>query len=152
MVSPLKDVDREICRLLETNARISLSEIAEHVKLSVPSVSERLRKLEDVGIIEGYHAKIAHKHLGMDITAFVFVRVDNSSNYPLFITNCKKCHEILECHSITGDASHLLKIRVTDTSSLELFLGKLQQWKGVQRTLTNLVLSTQIESFALLQE
>ncbi|MBL7976409.1 MAG: Lrp/AsnC family transcriptional regulator [Candidatus Kapabacteria bacterium] len=145
----LKDTDKIICKMLESNAKTSLSEIAEKVGLSVPSVSEHIKKLEEQGIIEGYFAKINHEYLNLDITAFISVRVDSSSNYAGFIAQCKKSPEVLECHAITGDASHLLKIRVENTSALEKLLSRIQQWKGVQRTMTNLVLSTHIESFAV---
>ncbi|MBL7999013.1 MAG: Lrp/AsnC family transcriptional regulator [Candidatus Kapabacteria bacterium] len=147
----IKATDRSICKILETNARASLSEIAEKVGLSVPSVSEHIRKMEEQGIILGYAAKINHAALGLDIAAFVLVRLDSSANYAGFIANCKKSAEILECHAITGEASHLLKIRVENTAALEKLLSRIQQWKGVQRTMTNLVLSTHIESFAMLQ-
>lgn len=146
----LKETDRIICRMLEKNARISLSEIAEKVGLSLPSVSDHIKKLEEQGIIEGYYTKLSHAALGLDITTFIFVRVDNSANYPGFIAQCKKSPEILECHAVTGDASHLLKIRVENTAALEKLLSRIQQWKGVQRTLTNLVLSTHIETFSVL--
>ena len=147
----LKETDRIICKLLEKNARISLSEIAEKVGLSVPSVSEHIKKLEEQNIIEGYFTKINHTELGLDITAFILVRVDSSMHYQSFITQCKKAPEILECHAITGEASHLMKVRVENTSSLEKFLSRIQQWNGVQRTVTNLVLSTQFESYSILQ-
>jgi len=146
----IKDTDKIICKMLEQNARASLSEIAEKVGLSVPSVSEHIKKLEEQGIIEGYFAKINHDFLNLDITSFISVRVDSSSNYAGFIAQCKKSPEILECHAITGDASHLLKVRVENTAALEKLLSRIQQWKGVQRTMTNLVLSTHIETFAVL--
>ena len=147
----MKDTDRVICRLLEQNARISFSEIADTVGLSVTSVSEHIKKLEESGTIQGYFTKINPAALDLDITVFVFVRVESSAHYPTFIAQCRKTTEILECHALTGDASHLLKIRVQNTAALEKLLSRIQQWPGVQRTLTNLVLSTQFESFALLQ-
>ncbi len=137
--------------MLEKNAKVSLSEIAETVGLSVPSVSEHIKKMEEQNVIEGYYAKINASALDLDITCFIFVRVENSAAYPAFISQCRKTSEILECHAITGDASHLLKVRVQNTAALEKLLSRIQQWSGVQRTLTNLVLSTQFESFALLQ-
>ncbi len=147
----MKETDRIICKLLEKNARISLSEIADTVGLSVPSVSEHIKKLEEQNVIEGYFTKINSTSLNLDITCFIYVRVESSALYPSFISQCRKTSEILECHAITGDASHLLKVRVENTSALEKLLSRIQQWNGVQRTLTNLVLSTQFESFALLQ-
>ena len=151
LASVMKDTDRIICKLLEQNARTSLSEIAETVGLSVTSVSEHIKKLEEQSIIEGYHAKISSAALNLDITSFIFVSVESSSQYPAFIAQCKKATEILECHAITGDATHVLKVRVENTAALERLLSRIQLWSGVKRTETNLVLSTQFESFALLQ-
>ena len=147
----MKDTDRIICKLLEQNARTSLSEIAETVGLSVTSVSEHIKKLEEQDTIQGYYAKINPAALNLDITSFIFVHVDGSNNYPGFIAQCKKTPEVLECHAVTGDATHVIKVRVENTSALEKLLSRIQQWNGVQRTTTNLVLSTQFETFALLQ-
>ncbi len=147
----MKETDRIICKLLEQNARTSLSEIAETVGLSVTSVSEHIKKLEEQNVIEGYHAKISAAALNLDITSFIFVSVESSSQYPGFIAQCKKTAEILECHAITGDATHVIKVRVENTAALERLLSRIQQWNGVYRTTTNLVLSTQFETFALLR-
>jgi len=145
----LRDVDRQICALLQRNARLSLKEIADRVGLSVPAVREHIRKLEERGIIEGYFAKLEPKAFGYDITAFIFVFVESSTHYAEFIARCKRRPEILECHAVTGDPSHLLKIRTHDTASLEQLLSEIQRWPGVRRTITSLVLSTHVETFAL---
>jgi len=147
--SELKDTDKQICSLLQNNARIAFSSVAETVGLSVPAVSDHVRKLEEQGIIQGYHAKINPEPFGFDITAFIFVDIESSLHYESFINICKQMPEVLECHATTGNASHLLKIRTNNTRSLEKLLSALQQIEGVQRTITNLVLSTHIESFAL---
>ncbi|MFM8568957.1 MAG: Lrp/AsnC family transcriptional regulator [Candidatus Kapaibacterium sp.] len=145
----MKETDRIICKLLEQNARTSLSEIAETVGLSVTSVSEHIKKLEEQGVIEGYHTKISAEALDLDITSFIFVSVESSAHYPAFLAQCRKASEILECHAVTGDATHVLKVRVENTAALERLLSRIQQWNGVHRTETNLVLSTQFETFAL---
>ncbi|MCS7000528.1 MAG: Lrp/AsnC family transcriptional regulator [Candidatus Kapabacteria bacterium] len=147
----LSDVDRLLCRLLEVNARLSLTELAEQIGLSVTATSDHIRKLESAGVITGYHAHLSPAALGLDITAFVFVWVEGSSNYPHFIAQCRKVPAILECHAITGEASHLLKVRVPNTAALEELLSTIQRWKGVQRTQTSLVLSTPIETTCLLR-
>lgn len=128
-----------------------MTELAEKVSLSVTTISEHIRKLERQGIIKGYHALIDPTALGLDITAFVFVWVEGSTNYPSFITRCKKVSAILECHAITGEASHLLKVRVANTAALEHLLSTIQRWRGVQRTFTNIVLSTPLETTNLLR-
>ena len=116
--------------------------IAEEVGLSVPSVSERMRKLEERGIIEGYHAVVDAKRLHYDITVFVRVMVDGSGHYAGFVEKAVALDEVLEVHSITGEGSHILKVRTRNTSSLEKLLSHIQTWTGVRGTSTSIVLST----------
>jgi Lrp/AsnC family leucine-responsive transcriptional regulator len=148
-MSEIKEIDRKICALLQSSARIQLSHIAEQVGLSVAAVSEHVRKLEEQGIIKGYYAQLNANDFNFDLTAYVFVDIESSVYYEQFITECKMMPELLECHAITGNASHLLKIRTINTASLEHLLSRLQQIPGVKRTITNLVLSTHIESLTL---
>jgi Lrp/AsnC family leucine-responsive transcriptional regulator len=138
----LDEIDLKILKMLQENGRIKRNEIAQATGLSVPSVSERMKKLEDAGIIKGYTAILDSKKLGKDITAFVFVSIDSSKNYPLFIERVMDVDEILECHSITGEGSHLLKVKTENTSTLEKLLARIQSWPGVTGTRTNIVLST----------
>jgi len=143
----LDEIDTKILELLQGNARIKRNGLAEKIGLSVPSVTDRLHKLESNGIIEGYLTKLNHKYLGKDITAFIFVVSESSTHYKDFISHAKDNPEILECHSITGDGSHVLKIRTENTSSLEKLLAKIQSWKGVRSTRTSIVLSSHKETF-----
>ncbi len=142
----LDEIDVKILETLQRDGRTKRNELAEAVGLSLPSVSDRLTKLEDNGIITGYFATVDHKKLGKDITAFIFVKVDSSRHYGAFLEHAKHLDDILECHAITGDGSHLLKIRTKNTESLEKLLAKIQAWSGVVNTRTNLVLSTSKES------
>ncbi len=139
---PLDDIDIQILRHLQKEGRAQRNKIAEMVGLSVPSVSERMRKLEERKLIEGYYAVLNARKFHFDITAFIFVEVDGSSNYEQFVQNAVKNPEILECHSITGEGSHVLKVRTTDTTTLEQLLSKIQSWNGVKKTRSNLVLSS----------
>ncbi|MBU3698406.1 MAG: Lrp/AsnC family transcriptional regulator [Candidatus Kapabacteria bacterium] len=142
----MKELDRNICTLLQDNARLSLSEIAEQVGASVPTVSEHVRKLELEGTIREYTALLRASDFGYDVTAFIFVDMDSSANYDGFRRQCRARKEIQECHAITGASSHLLKVRVSNTTALEQLLSVVQQWKGVAKTTTNVVLSTHKES------
>jgi Lrp/AsnC family leucine-responsive transcriptional regulator len=141
MYSP-DDIDLKLLEILQKNGRIKRNELADRVNLSVPSVSERLKRLEEVGIIKGYSAILDAKKLGKDITAFVLVSIDSSKYYPLFIERAMEVDEILECHSITGEGSHLLKVRTENTTTLEKLLSRIQSWPGVIGTKTSIVLST----------
>lgn len=138
----LDEIDIAILNHLQKDGRAQRNKIADKVHLSVPSVSERMRKLEEKNLIEGYYAVLNSKKFHFDITAFIFVEVDGSSNYSKFVQNTIKEPEVLECHSITGDGSHVLKIRTKNTASLEQLLSKIQSWEGVKRTRSNVVLSS----------
>ncbi len=141
----LDEIDVRILEILQKNGRTKRNELSDAVGLSLPSVSDRLNKLESNGIITGYFATVDHKKLGKDITAFIFVTVDSSKHYSAFLDHAKHMEDILECHAITGEGSHLLKIRTQNTESLEKLLAKIQAWSGVLSTRTNLVLSTSKE-------
>ena len=142
----IDDIDVKILELLQRKGRIKRNDLAEAVGLSIPSVGDRLKKLEDGAIILGYHAVVDSKKLGKDICAFIFVTVDSSKHFGQFIEHTAGLDEILECHAITGGGSHLLKVRTTNTASLEKLLAKIQAWSGVISTRTNLVLSTSKET------
>ena len=132
--------------ILQKNGRTRRNELADVVGLSLPSVSERLRKLEESGYITGYFAKVDSKKLGKDITAFIFVSVDSSKHYHSFVEHANATEEILECHATTGEGSHLVKIRTENTSTLEKLLAKIQSWAGVTGTRTHIVLSSPKET------
>lgn len=142
----LDDLDIKILNLLQDQGRTKRNQLAEEVGLSIPSVSERLNKLEERGIIEGYYAKINKRVFGYDIMVFITVRSDSSKHYKQLTENARKHPFILECHSILGEGSHLLKAVVKNTESLEKILAEIQSWPGVLSTQTNFVLSTHKET------
>lgn len=142
----LDDIDITILDILQQRGRTKRNDLAEAVGLSLPAVSDRLRKLEEQHIITGYHATVDPKKLGKDIAAFILVSIDSSKHYGQFIDHVDSLSDILECHAITGEGTHLLKVRTTDTASLERLLSKIQAWSGVVSTKTTLVLSTPKES------
>ncbi len=142
MAKKIDDIDIQILNHLQQKGRSQRNTLSDIVGLSVPSVSERMRKLEEGGMITGYHAVLDAKRFNFDITAFVFVEVDGSENYPNFIEQATEEPEVLECHSITGDGSHILKIRTKNTSSFEKLLSRIQSWEGVTRSRSNVVLSS----------
>ncbi len=145
----IDDIDAKILEILQRSGRTRRNDLAEKVGLSLPSVSDRLRKLEENGIITGYYATVDPRKLGRDITAFIFVTSDSSKHYGQLVEHAASLDEILECHAITGEGSHLLKVRTANTASLERLLGKIQAWPGVLSTRTNLVLSTSKETMRI---
>ncbi len=143
------EIDLKILRSLQKNGRKKRNVLAEEVQLSVPSVSERLNKMEDKGIIEGYYAKLNRKVFNYDIMAFILVMMDSSKHYKNLITKVEKMPEILECHAVLGEGSHLLKALVKNTEALEKVLSEIQSWQGVTGTKTTYVLSTVKETFEI---
>tara|TARA_B100000575_G_scaffold111324_1_gene88571 strand:- start:502 stop:972 length:471 start_codon:yes stop_codon:yes gene_type:complete len=137
--------DIKILEILQADARSSASDISKKVKLSVPSVSDRIRKLNE-SIIKKYTAVLNHKIANLDLTAFIFIVSEHSDHYDEFIKKTKKTKEVLECHSVTGRGSHILKIRVKNSQAFENLLYEIQNWPGVSRTQSNVVLSTYKES------
>ncbi len=142
----LDDIDVKILESLQKQGRTRRNDLAEQVGLSLPSVSDRLRKLEAAGYITGYYARIDHKKAGKDITAFIFVYMDSSKHFDALVGHAAAVDDIIECHAITGEGSHVLKLRTENTSTLEKLLSKIQSWPGVTGTRTNLVLSTSKET------
>ncbi|HLE17493.1 MAG TPA: Lrp/AsnC family transcriptional regulator [Syntrophales bacterium] len=145
----LDEIDVKILEIIQKQGRTRRNDLAERVGLSLPAVSERLRKLEEAEIITGYFAKVNYQKLGKDIAAFVVVTVDSSKHYSTFVDHIQGMDDILECHAITGEGTHLLKIRTENTTSLEKLLAKLQSWNGVVKTTTSIILSTPKESTAI---
>lgn len=142
----LDDIDIKILNILQKAGRTKRNKIADEVGLSIPSVSDRLNKLEEKGIIEGYYAKLSKKAFGYDIMAFIVVIMDSSKHYKNLITKVEKIPEIIECHSVLGEGSHMLKTIVKNTESLEKLLSEIQSWTGVMATKTTFVLSSIKES------
>lgn len=134
--------DSKILRLLIENARITGADIARKINLSLPAVTERLRKLGKAGIIDGYTIRVNREKLSLRLMAFIQVWIDHTKS-----TNVKEqmiaMAEVLECHHVAGDCDLLLKVLVADTAALEgLLVNKIKAIKGVMRTSTTIILSS----------
>lgn len=136
----LDGVGWRLLRLLQENARISFRQIGEIVGLTAPAVAERVRRLEDAGIIRGYTANIDLAKAGRPILAFVHLTA-NSAQSARFRALVPDMSEVLECHCVTGNESYILKVGVTSVPHLEHLLLELTK-HGEVRTL--LVLSSQV--------
>ncbi len=138
----LDDLDIKILNILQQRGRTKRNELAEVVGLSIPSISDRLHKLEERGVIEGYYTKLNKKAFGYDIMVYILVMMESSKHYKGLITRVEKIPQIVECHSVLGEGSHLLKTVVKNSEALEKLLGDIQSWPGVMSTKTTFVLST----------
>jgi len=138
----LDDLDIKVLKILQKEGRTKRNELADVAGMSLPAISERLNKLEEKKIIEGYYAKLNRKAFGYDIMAYILVMMESSKYYKSLISHVEKLPQILECHSVLGEGSHLLKAISKNTESLEKLLSEIQSWSGVTATKTTFVLST----------
>lgn len=145
----IDDRDIQILELLQENGRATASEIAKVVELSIPAIGERMKKLTEKGLIKGYSTLLDHKKACLDLTAFVFIVSEHSDHYDKFVEKAESSSSVLECHSIIGSGSHILKVRAENSQALEDLLYEIQNWPGVNRTQSNLVLSTYKETSAI---
>jgi Lrp/AsnC family leucine-responsive transcriptional regulator len=128
---------------LQRDARTTQVQIAAAVGLSQPSVADRIRKLEESGIVRGYVARLDPRQVGNDIRAFIGVRISHPRHHDAFARRIQDVPEVLECHRVAGLDSYLLKVITKDTGALDdLIYGKLRRLAGVTRTHTTIVLST----------
>jgi Lrp/AsnC family leucine-responsive transcriptional regulator len=140
----LDDIDRRILAQLQEDCKAPLAHVGKRVGLSAPSVMERIRKLEEAGIIRGYHGVLDSRKVGLDVTAFIGVSM-SSNGIVLLETVLADMDEVLECHHVTGAYTVLLKVRTQNTQALERLISRVRQLEGVLRTETLVVLSTQLE-------
>lgn len=138
----LDDVDVMILEILHENARISMKDLGSQVSLTSPAVSERVKRLENSGVISAYRAIINPDALGKRIKAFINITV-HTGDYSDFIKNADKDPRIVECHHITGEDSLLLKVVVNSMDELE---NVIESIKDIGVTKTSVVLSTPIQT------
>jgi len=136
----LDETDRQIIAMLQQNARISNAEIGRSVGLTASSVYERVRKLEERGVIQGYTAIVDPAALGKPILAFV--RVQSVPNVASFEQVVRDHPEIQECHELAGEDWYIVKLRVKDTAELRRMLVALRTAAGSTATITMIVLQT----------
>jgi Lrp/AsnC family transcriptional regulator, leucine-responsive regulatory protein len=141
----LDEIDRRILEVLQSDCKVALAKIGEQVGLSAPSIVERIRKLENEGFIKGYHARLSARRLGLDVTAFISVTTAHARAIKEFAKHLEELEDVLECHHVTGDPTLLLKVKTRNTDSLERLISAVRSLPGVERTETNVVLSTLVE-------
>ena len=135
----------QILRALQENARLSFSELRRRVALSSPTVAERVRKMEEMGIISGYHARVEPEKVGLPIMAFILLKTQ-AKRYPDIISLARRLPEILECHHVSGGESFAIKSVVSSIPHLEELIEKLSPFG---ETSTLVVLSSPVDKQAL---
>ncbi|MFC7372462.1 Lrp/AsnC family transcriptional regulator [Fictibacillus iocasae] len=115
----MDEIDYEILQHLQDDARISMTALGKKIGLSTPAVNERVKKLEDKGIIESYRAVVNPEKIQKPIMAFILYDDTKCSS---FVEFCKNHPDVIECHRLAGQYNYLIKV-VTDTvHSLETFI------------------------------
>lgn len=138
----LDNTDIKIINLLRKNSRANASEIAETIKLSVSAVIERIKKLENNGIILGYTVVLDNCAVGKDVLAMMSVSIEHPKHNAAFEAAILQNPNILECHYIAGDFDYLLKVITDNTKSLEKTLNEIKSLHGVSKTKTHIVFSS----------
>ena len=138
----LDQIDHKILKLLQESGRDSASHIANEIGMSIPAISDRIRKLQESGVISGFQAVINPKKVGLDVSAFITVVSESSIHYTEVVENANQTPEVVECFTTTGSGSHVLIVQTENTDSLEILLRNIQGWPGVTRTETQIILSS----------
>lgn len=146
----MDEIDRKILRTLQSNARTSNSEIARQLGMVPSAILERIRKLEERGIILGYEAKLDPAALGLNLVAFISVRTADRKHDFEAAEKLRKLPEVLEVHNIAGDDCYLVKVRVADVAALrDLLHDKIGQIGSVIGTRSTIVLGVEKETSKL---
>lgn len=147
MTSNLKldQTDRKILKILQSNGKITNAKLSEQIGLSPAPTLERVKKLENSGIIKSYHAELDSKMLGLGVNTFVQVTLKghNKKNIEYFLDKIKEIEEIIECHHITGSGDFILRIVAKDIASYQLLmLEKVSDIEIVDSLQSMVILST----------
>jgi len=135
--------DEQLVTLLQRDGRATQAELAEKIGLSQPATYGRIKKLEELGVITGYAARVDAAKLGKDVTAFVGVSIEHPKHFDAFAKKVLAHPDVLECHRVAGQDSYLLKVKTQNTASLDrLLVEQLRTIAGVTRTHTTIVLAS----------
>lgn len=140
----VEDLDRQIVRLLAEDGRRSFTDLAKDTGLSVSAVHQRVRRLEKRGVLRGYHAAVNADEVGLPLTAFVSIKPIDPAAPDDAAERLAHLDAIEACHSVAGEESYILKVRVASPTALEGLLQEIRAAANVA-TRTTVVLSTPFE-------
>ncbi len=144
MSSPLEELDARIVAELAADGRCSYTDLAERVGLSVSAVHQRVRRLEQRGVIRGYAARVDVEQLGLPLTAFVSLTPIDPAEPDDYPERLRGLRQIEACYSVAGVESYIVKVRVASPAALEGLLAQIRATANVS-THTTVVLSTPFE-------
>lgn len=136
----LDKIGWRLLHALQDNARLSYAELGRLVGLSTPATAERVRKMEDAGIITGYSAEVSAEQMGYPITAYVRMSI-GGGEFTKITALLKKCREVVECHRVTGSGSFIIKVHVSSIAHLETLIDRLTPYGATE---TSIVLSSPV--------
>ncbi len=139
--------DYRIIEILQKQGRVSMKELGKAVNMTSPAVAERVRKLEENGVILGYKAVIDPKKLNKNIMSFINVEL-SPNNFEPFINYARENKKIIECHHVTGGSSVIIKVLAESMSDLKDLIDDI---KKIGSTQTSVILSTPIQSKPILK-
>lgn len=142
MKAKIDDLNWKILRCLQRNARETFADIGRKVGLTPPAVAERIKKMEDLGIIEGYSARVSHALTGHQLKAIITLRAFMGKLKP-FLEIVKSFKEVVNCYRITGNENIIMEVVLKDQFHLEQFIDKLIQYG---ETRTHIILSNVVSN------
>ena len=146
----INEIDKKILNILQKNSRTPNAEIARQVGLAQSATLERIRKLEERGVIKGYGVQLDGQSVGLGLLAFVFIRTEDTHGEDKVTSQLARLPEVLELHHVAGEDCFLIKVRASNTEMLgRLLREKFGTIKGVRATRTTIVLNTSKETTAL---
>jgi Lrp/AsnC family leucine-responsive transcriptional regulator len=137
----LDTINKQILVALQHNSRLKNTEIAQKVGISSPAVAERIKKMEDAGIINGYTTKVSYYELGFQLRAIITMRAFMGKLKP-FLSQVKKYNEVVNCYRITGNENIVMEVVLENQKHLEEFIDQLISYG---ETKTQIILSSVIE-------
>jgi len=141
----LDRIGRKLLQALQENARLSYSELGRQLGLSAPAVAERVRKMEEVELITGFHAEVNPALLGYGVLAYIRLSTP-TDKYPRVLELAQRLPEIRECHHVTGSEAFILKVLATSIPHLESLIAQLSAFGA---TSTSIVLSSPVRKHGL---
>jgi Lrp/AsnC family leucine-responsive transcriptional regulator len=141
IVRLLDETGQRILRALQENARLPFSELGRQVGLSAPATAERVRRLEEAGVIAGYHARTDAAAIGRPVSAFLRLETA-AAHYPAVIALARQAPEVTACHHVSGEDAFVIQVSVPDVGALEAAIARFSPYGP---TRTAVVLSTPVD-------
>ncbi|MCI5812528.1 MAG: Lrp/AsnC family transcriptional regulator [Limosilactobacillus coleohominis] len=138
----MDQIDKKILNMLQANARVSLKEMSAACYISSPAIAARISKMEDTGIITGYHTSIDREKLDYHVKAFIMVQLEPSQKSE-FYPYVQSIPNVIECNCVTGEYSEVMEVVFPSTGALDDFINEIQRRFG--KTSTQIVFSTSVE-------